>query len=187
MSPPGLQIKSHQTQEGNSHIGRRQAQEDDTKCPESSICVVSYSKCPSQNTHVENSTECLLNFWTQPQDFQLGICRSSRSAQHKMERKKKSLSCLKTKRQPAKPCGNQTPSGPHCCKACGKTSHYKYTLKAHARAHTADNVHVCGICGKHLGTSVKLISHLQSKKKRSKCGSHSKQFSNNGNQHKTRH
>lgn len=123
-SPPGLQIKSHQTQEGNGHTGRRHAQEDDTKCPESCICVVSDSECPSQNAHVENSTECLSNFCTRLQNFQLGIWRSSRSAQHKMERKTKSVSCLKIKRQSAKPCGDQTPSGPHCCKACGKTFHY---------------------------------------------------------------
>lgn len=94
-----------------------------------------------------------------------------------MKQKMKSLLCLMTKRQSAKPCGNQTPSGP-LCKACRKTFHYIHTLRTHAQPHTANNIHLCGICGKHLGPSVNLISHLDSKKKRAKCRSHGKQFSN---------
>lgn len=186
MSHPELQIKHHQTQEANSHIGQQEFQEDDTRCPASNICVVRYSECPHQNTYLESSTECLSNFSTQPRDFHLGICRSPRSARRKMQRSKTSPSCLKTKKQPEKPRGNQCPSGPHCCKACGKTFHYIYTLRAHARAHAVDNAHVCGICGKHLGTSRKLISHLQSNKKGAGCGSQGKSFSN-VKQHKIHH
>lgn len=155
---------------------RRQVQEDDPLYPASSVCVGGYSEHPSHNTHVESSTEFLSNFPIQ--DFQSGICRSSRSARGRTERNKTSASCLKTKKQSARPCGHQPPSGPHCCKACGKTFHYIYTLRAHARGHTADNVHVCGICGKHLGTSVNLISHLQSSKKGGGCGPQGKLFSN---------
>lgn len=163
---------------------RQEVQEDDPLYPTSSVCMVGYSEHPSQNTHVESTTEFLSNFPTQ--DFQSGICRSSRSAQRKTERNKTSASCLKTKKQSARPCGHQSPSGSYCCKACGKTFHYIYTLRAHARGHTADNVHVCGICGKHLGTSVNLISHLQSSKKGGGCGPQGKLFSN-VKKHKTCH
>lgn len=175
-SHPELGVKHHQTQEGTSTMRRQQVQEDDPLYPASSVCVGGYSEHPSHNTHVESSTEFLSNFPIQ--DFQSGICRSSRSARGRTEQNKTSASCLKTKKQSARPCGHQPPSGPHCCKACGKTFHYIYTLRAHARGHTADNVHVCGICGKHLGTSVNLISHLQSSKKGGGCGPQGKRFSN---------
>lgn len=149
---------------------RQGVQDDDPRYSASSACVAGYSEHKSQNAHLESSRQFLSNFPTPPQDFHSGPCRSSRSAQSKTERNKTSAAGLKTKNQP--------PSGPHCCKACGKTFHYMYTLRAHARAHTADNVHVCGLCGKHLGTSVNLISHLQSNKKGGRCGPQGKLFSN---------
>ncbi|TNM92967.1 hypothetical protein fugu_018369 [Takifugu bimaculatus] len=183
-SHPEVRVKHPQTQEGTSNTRRQEVQEDDPLYPASSVCVVGYSEHPSQNTHVESSTEFLSNFPTR--DFHSGICRSSRSAQRKTERNKASASCLKAKKQSARPCGHQPPSGPHCCKACGKTFHYIYTLRAHARGHTADNVHVCGICGKHLGTSVNLISHLQSSRKGGGCGPQGKLLSN-VKKHKTCH
>lgn len=160
---------------------RQPVQEDDPLYPASSLRVVGYSERHSQDTRVESSTEFLSNFPTQ--DFQSGVCRSSR---REAERDKTSASRSKTKKQSARPRGHRPPGGPHRCKACGKTFHYIYTLRAHARGHAADNVHVCGICGKHLGTSVNLISHLQSSKKGGGCGPQGKLLSS-VKKHKARH
>nr|AAO15006.1 hypothetical protein [Takifugu rubripes] len=66
-SHPEVRVKHPQTQEGTSNT-RRQVQEDDPLYPASSVCVVGYSEHPSQNTHVESSTEFLSNFPTR--DFQ---------------------------------------------------------------------------------------------------------------------
>lgn len=66
-----------------------------------------------------------------------------------------------------------------CCKACGKTFHYMYTLRAHAQSHTMDKIHICGICGKKLESTKSLVLHLQNHTKRNKCGTCGKQFSNN--------
>ncbi|XP_044026942.1 zinc finger and SCAN domain-containing protein 21-like isoform X2 [Siniperca chuatsi] len=73
---------------------------------------------------------------------------------------------------------SQNPTGPHCCKACGKTFHYMYTLRTHAQTHTVDKIHICGICGKHFESTESLVQHLQSHTKRNKCGTCGKQFSN---------
>lgn len=73
---------------------------------------------------------------------------------------------------------SQSPTGPHHCKACGKTFHYMYTLRTHVQTHAADKIHICGICGKHLESTESLVQHLQSHTKRNKCGTCGKQFSN---------
>lgn len=70
-------------------------------------------------------------------------------------------------------------TGAYCCKACGKTFHYMYTLRAHAQTHTADKIHICGICGKKLEGTKSLVLHLRNHTKRNKCGICGKQFSNN--------
>lgn len=74
---------------------------------------------------------------------------------------------------------SQSATGPHCCKACGKTFHYIYTLKTHAQAHAADKTRMCGICGKCLESKESFVQHLHSHTKRNKCGVCGKQFSNN--------
>lgn len=74
---------------------------------------------------------------------------------------------------------SQNHTGAYCCKACGKTFHYMYTLRAHAQTHTGDKIHICGICGKHLEDTKNLVQHLQNHTKRNKCGICGKQFSNN--------
>ncbi|XP_038580169.1 zinc finger protein with KRAB and SCAN domains 5-like isoform X3 [Micropterus salmoides] len=73
---------------------------------------------------------------------------------------------------------SQNLTGPHCCKACGKTFHYIYTLRTHAQTHTVDKIYICGICGKHLESPESLIQHLKSHTKTNKCSVCGKQFSN---------
>ncbi|XP_076609954.1 uncharacterized protein LOC143334885 [Chaetodon auriga] len=74
---------------------------------------------------------------------------------------------------------SQNATGPHSCKACGKTFHYIYTLKTHAQAHAVDKTRMCGICGKRLESKESFVQHFQSHTKRNKCGICGKQFSNN--------
>lgn len=74
---------------------------------------------------------------------------------------------------------SQNHTGVYCCKACGKTFHYMYTLRAHVQTHTGDKIHICGICGKQLEDTKSLVQHLQNHTKRNKCGICGKQFSNN--------
>lgn len=76
------------------------------------------------------------------------------------------------------PSVSHNPTGPHCCKACGKTFHYMYTLRSHAQTHAVDKIHVCAICGKHLESTDSLVQHLQSHTKRNKCATCGKVFSN---------
>lgn len=67
----------------------------------------------------------------------------------------------------------QRPTGPHCCKACGKSFHYIYTLRAHVQTHTVDKLQICGLCGKHLESTQRLIQHLRTHvetNKSYKCG-----------------
>ncbi|XP_068431773.1 zinc finger protein 853-like isoform X2 [Clinocottus analis] len=74
---------------------------------------------------------------------------------------------------------SQNQTGPHCCKACGKTFYYMYTLRTHVLTHAGDTLHICGICGKHLESMDSFVQHIQSHTKRNKCGICGKQFSNN--------
>ncbi|XP_034401022.1 zinc finger protein 564-like isoform X2 [Cyclopterus lumpus] len=74
---------------------------------------------------------------------------------------------------------SQNPTGPHCCKACGKTFDYMYTLRTHVLTHAGDTIHICGICGKHLESMESFVQHIQSHTTRNKCGICGKQFSNN--------
>ncbi|XP_061597882.1 zinc finger protein 433-like [Cololabis saira] len=69
------------------------------------------------------------------------------------------------------------PAGSYCCKACGKSFHYMYTLRTHVHTHARDKICICGICGKHLGFRVRLVQHLQNHTKRNKCVICGKEFS----------
>lgn len=81
------------------------------------------------------------------------------------------------------------PTGSYCCKACGKTFHYMYTLRSHVHTHAWDKICICGICGKHLGYRASLVQHLQIHNKRRKCGTCGKEFSSDTRlkQHKRFH
>lgn len=73
---------------------------------------------------------------------------------------------------------SQDPTGPHCCKACGKIFHYMYTLRTHVQTHAMDKIHICGICGKRSASKESFIQHLQIHTKKNKCSICGKQFSN---------
>ncbi|TMS18592.1 Zinc finger protein 57 [Larimichthys crocea] len=88
---------------------------------------------------------------------------------------KRSLPVLTLNQKKSQLSVSQNPTGPHCCKVCGKTFHYMYTLRTHARVHAVDKIQICGFCGKHLELTESLVQHLQNHKMKSKCG---KQFSN---------
>ncbi|XP_078146596.1 uncharacterized protein LOC144542897 [Centroberyx gerrardi] len=74
---------------------------------------------------------------------------------------------------------SRRPTGPHCCKACGKAFHYMYTLRTHAQTHTVDKSCICGVCGKHLESTESLVQHLQTHIERNKCHICGKCFSSN--------
>lgn len=202
-----LQIKGDQIQKGNSQMGEQSLEVDYTQYSESNICVGSYIQYPSKINSAESDKGRPQSYSsTQPLDTRpdSGICVISHLAgeyrhttEDKIEWKKHASSSLKElnskRKKPVKrslpplslnikkstqSSASENPTGPHCCKACGKTFHYMYTLRTHAQAHTVDKTHICGICGKHLESTENLIQHLQSHKKRNKCGVCGKQFSN---------
>lgn len=203
--PEQLQIKGDQMQKGNSQMGEQSLEVDYAQYSESNICVGSYIQCPSKINSAESDKGRPQSYSsTQPLDTRpdSGICVISHLAgeyrhttEDKIEWKKHAPSSLKEfnskRKKPVKrslpplslkkstrSSASENPTGPHCCKACGKTFHYMYTLRTHAQAHTVDKTHICGICGKHLESTENLIQHLQSHKNRIKCGVCGKQFSN---------
>lgn len=192
-----LQIKGDHIQEGNGQMGQQIVEADHTQYPTSNICVVSYIEYPGQINSAESSLE-------RPLDIQPGIGGISlqsgedhHTADHKTEWRNHSSSPMKAviskrkqlvnrsvpfmglNKKSKKSSARQNPTGPHCCKVCGKTFHYMYTLKTHAEAHAMDKIHICGICGRDLESSEKLVCHLQRHNKRNKCSVCGKQFSNN--------
>lgn len=189
-------------------MGQQSLAVDNAHYSVSSICVGSYSEYPFKINRVENSKGYTLsNSLTEPLDTQpdIGTCGISPQAeehQHTTKDKsewrkhapsrlkalcskrkkfvKRSIPPLSSNMKKSTPSpASQNPSGPHCCKACGKTFHYMYTLRTHAQAHAADQIHICGICGQHLESTDNLVQHLQSHRKRNKCGVCGKQFSSN--------
>lgn len=203
-----LQIKDDQIKNDISEIGQQSLAVDSAHYSVSSICVGTYSEYPIKINRLENSKGCTFsNSLTEPLDAQpdIGTCGISPLAeehQHttedKTEWKKHALSrlrafCSKKKRfvkrsfppltsntkTSTRSPASQNPSGPHCCKACGKTFHYMHTLRKHAQAHAADQIHICGICGQHLESKENLVQHLQSHRKRNKCAVCGKEFSSN--------
>ena len=73
---------------------------------------------------------------------------------------------------------SQSPTDPHCCKACGKTFLYMHMLRTHVHTHAEDKNSICGICGKRSESRLRLIQHLQNHTRGNKCGVCGKQFSN---------
>ncbi|KAM8841329.1 uncharacterized protein AB9W97_001692 isoform 2-T2 [Spinachia spinachia] len=72
---------------------------------------------------------------------------------------------------------SQNPTSPYCCKTCGKTFHYMYTLRTHVRTHASDKIRICGLCGRRLDSKESLVQHIQNHTKRNKCGICGKLFS----------
>ncbi|XP_036950086.1 oocyte zinc finger protein XlCOF28-like isoform X1 [Acanthopagrus latus] len=72
---------------------------------------------------------------------------------------------------------SQSPTDPHCCKACGKTFLYMHMLRTHVHTHAEDKNSICGICGKRSESRLRLIQHLQNHTRGNKCVC-GKQFSN---------
>lgn len=90
-------------------------------------------------------------------------------------RRRRRSSPTAVKRLPTSSASLRPSGGTYRCKACGKTFHYTYTLRAHVQAHRLEGV--CGICGRRLGRGEALLQHLQSHRRRKKCGVCGKQFS----------
>lgn len=57
---------------------------------------------------------------------------------------------------------SSNPTDPSCCKVCGKSFHYMYTLLNHAKTHTGDTSRLCGVCGKQLESKESVVQHLKS-------------------------
>lgn len=197
-----LWIKGDQIEKGTSQMGEQSLDAGFDHYSESNLCAGSYIQYPSEiNSLDSDKGHPQSDSSTQPDS---GICVISLLAgeyQHASEDKmdwkthaplsskalgskrknpfKGSLPRLGFKiKKSTQLSANKNPTGPHCCKACGKSFHYMYTLRTHAQAHAVDNKHICGICGKYLKPTENLIEHLQSHKKRNKCGVCGKQFSN---------
>ncbi|XP_029299622.1 zinc finger protein Gfi-1b-like [Cottoperca gobio] len=191
-----LQIKDEQIQKGDSQMS---VEADQAKDPAFDIVIAdSYI----QDLGESNSVECskghpLPNsstpLETQPDSGDGGLLQPAGESQHttpcssvkalNTKRKvhlKRSLPPLSLKiNKSTKLSVSRKHTGPHSCKACGKTFHYMYTLRTHAQTHAVDKIHICGICGKHLASKEGLVQHLQSHTKRNKCGICGKHFSNN--------
>ncbi|KAM8767702.1 uncharacterized protein AB9X84_006483 isoform 1-T2 [Acanthopagrus schlegelii] len=65
---------------------------------------------------------------------------------------------------------SQSPTDPHCCKACGKTFLYMHMLRTHVHTHAEDKNSICGICGKRSESRLRLIQHPQNHTRGNKCG-----------------
>lgn len=167
-------------------MGEQSLEADHGHYSASTICV---GACPSEINSVENGKAHPVSS-TQPLDTQpvSGTCGIAQLAgenlcttEDKIEWKKHARSSLKALNSKRKKLVKRSlphfslntkksaPSGPHCCKACGKTFHYMYTLRAHVQTHTMDKIHICG----------KQLESMENPVQRNKCGVCGKQFSNN--------
>ncbi|KAF3833764.1 hypothetical protein F7725_024968 [Dissostichus mawsoni] len=97
------------------------------------------------------------------------LCSSVKSSNTKRNMRVKRSFSLKINKS-TKLSVSQNPKGPLICKACGKTFHYMYKLKAHTQTHAVDKTKICGICGKHLESKESFVKHLHSHTKRNKSG-----------------
>lgn len=116
-------------------------------------------------------------------------CLKALNSRRKRLVKRSSLSLSSNKKKQTQSSTGQNNTGSYCCKVCGKTFHYMYTLRTHVQRHTGDQTHGCGLCGKHLKDTESLVQHIQTHTKRNKCGICGKQFSNKSrlNRHKAFH
>ncbi|XP_051245817.1 zinc finger and SCAN domain-containing protein 5C isoform X2 [Dicentrarchus labrax] len=190
-----LQTKGEQIQKSNSEMGEQSMEEDHAEDSAFTVvCVDNYIQDLSEINSVERSKKrrlsnsSTLETWEPQHATEDEIeewkknhtpCSSLQAPSSKRKKRvKRSSPTFNTNiRKSTKLTVSQNPTGPHCCKACGKTFHYMYTLKAHVQTHTVDKI--CGICGEHLESTGSLIQHLQSHTERNKCDICGKQFSNN--------
>ncbi|XP_073319225.1 uncharacterized protein [Pagrus major] len=128
--------------------------------------VGSYVQAPSAIDNDQHTSEEKTEEW-----------KKSRAPSHLKAPSSKRKKDSNVKKSTELPVG-QSPTDPNCCKACGKTFHYMYTLRTHVQTHAVDKNPICGICGKRLESKLQLIQHLQSHTKGNKCGICGKQFSN---------
>ncbi|KAM6904273.1 uncharacterized protein PEZ65_018948 [Lycodopsis pacificus] len=191
-----LQIKGDQIPKGNSQVSVEQHLAQDSEF--SIVCAGSYIQDLSEMNCVESSEGHVLPnssnqpLETRPDSGVGGLCQPAGESQHTTPRLKalgiKKKVCVKRKNtlptvglniKTSTQSVSQNPSGPHCCKACGKSFYYMYTLRTHVLTHAGDKIHTCGICGKHLESVESFVQHIQSHTLRNKCGICGKQFSSN--------
>ncbi|XP_040909997.1 zinc finger protein sens-like isoform X2 [Toxotes jaculatrix] len=197
--PEQQRIKGELIQKGNSQVGEQSSGADHAQSSAFSIsCMDSFIQDIGEINRVQSSkgrpppNYSNRRLETQPDSGVGEIWQPAGDSKHTSGGSAKVFSSKKKKHvQRALPpmslslkrstqfSASQNPTGPHCCKACGKIFHYMYTLRTHAQTHTVDKISICGICGKHLESTESLIHHLQSHTKRNKCGICGKQFSSN--------
>lgn len=172
-----LQIKSELIQQGNSQVGEQSLEADHSQdsafnivCVDSFIWDISE---PARDSLAENGSSSKTEEWKK--NHTPCSCLTVLSSKRKRH-VQRSLPPMRFNMKKLKLLSaSQNPTGPHCCKACGKIFHYMYTLRTRAQTHTEDKI--C-ICGKHLQSTESLVHHLQSHTKRNKCGICGMQFLN---------
>lgn len=182
-----VKIEGEQIQKDNSQMSLEEHPAQDSEF--SIVCADGYI----QDLSVESSkTHLLPNSSNQPletlSDSEAGgLCQPTEESQHITPRtslkelgikRKVSVKRKSSHKKTSTLSASQNPTGPHCCKACGKTFYYIYTLRTHVLTHAGDAIHICGICGKHLESTESFVQHIQSHTQRKKCGICGKQFSN---------
>ncbi|XP_068567186.1 zinc finger protein 250-like [Cebidichthys violaceus] len=191
-----LQDKGEQIPKGNSQVSVEEHHAQDSEF--SIVCGDSYIQDLSEMNRVESSEGHLLPnssnqpLETLPDSGVGGICQPAGESQHTAPRlkalgikrkvrvkRKNTLPTVGLNIKTSTQSVSQNPTGPHCCKACGKTFYYMYKLRTHVLKHAGDKIHTCGICGKHLESMESFVQHIQSHTMRNKCGICGKQFSNN--------